>query len=331
MNRNTKRRGAPGTHRLLYAYAVFTACAVVFLLAAGAMVTSTGSGLSVPDWPLSFGQVMPPMEGGVFYEHGHRMVATAVGVLTIILAVWLQRSEPRAWMRRLGWAALGLVIVQGVLGGMTVLLKLPVWTSAAHASVAQAFFMVVVFIALALSPGWSHRSRMPEASDARLPVWATLATAAIYIQLVLGAVMRHMEAGLVIPDFPLAFGGLIPPHFTPQIAIHYAHRVWAVVTAILVVTASVSALRTAGKRTDIAVPAVLLLVLVAGQITLGGFIIWTQRQPHVTSTHVVTGAILLAVSLILTARAWRFLRLPRSVDETLSTLEGTAGYGKASA
>ena len=331
MNMDKSRPGIPGTQRFLYGYALFTVFAVVFLLAAGAMVTSTGSGLSVPDWPLSFGQVMPPMEGGVFYEHGHRMVATAVGLLTVVLAFWLWRREPRAWMRRLGWTALGLVIVQGVLGGMTVLMKLPVWTSAAHASVAQAFFMLVVFITLALSPGWNRGSRMPEAADSRLPVWATVATSAIYIQLILGAVMRHMEAGLVIPDFPLAFGGLIPPHFTPQIAIHFAHRVWAVVTAAFVVTASVSALRTAGKRADIAVPAILMLVLVAAQITLGGFIIWTQRHPHVTSAHVVTGAILLATSLILTARSWRFLRLPESVDRVLAEDPGTAGYGKASA
>jgi len=151
----------PGTHLLLYRYAQLVVAAVVFLLVAGAMVTSTGSGLAVPDWPLSYGQLMPPMEGGVFYEHGHRMVATAIGILTIVLAVWLWRKEPRRWLRRLGWVALGLVVLQGLFGGMTVLLKLPVWTSATHACLAQGFFLVTVFIALSLSPGWSSTSPLP--------------------------------------------------------------------------------------------------------------------------------------------------------------------------
>src|SRR5215470_17324470 len=110
--------------------------AVLFLLVAGAMVTSTGSGLAVPDWPLSFGKVMPRMQGGVLYEHGHRMVATTIGLLTIILAAWTSRVEPRPWVRRLTWGALGLVILQGVVGGLTVLLRLPVWTSALHACLA---------------------------------------------------------------------------------------------------------------------------------------------------------------------------------------------------
>ena len=204
--------------RYLYRYSQFLVLAVVFLLVAGAMVTSTGSGLAVPDWPLSFGQVMPPMEGGVFYEHGHRMVATGIGVLTIILAVWLWRKEARSWMRKLGWIALGMVIAQGLLGGLTVLLKLPVWTSAAHACLGQSFFLMTVFISLALSPGWEAK---PLKAATQLPLLAPLATLAIFIQLVLGAVMRHMNAGLVIPDFPLAFGGFVPrssPMRSPSIS-----------------------------------------------------------------------------------------------------------------
>jgi len=289
----------------LFRYAQLVTVAVVFLLVAGAMVTSTGSGLAVPDWPLSFGQVMPPMKGGVFYEHGHRMVATAVGLLTILLAVWIQRVDPRPWMRRLGWTALGLVIVQGLLGGMTVLLKLPVWTSAAHACLAQGFFLVVVFLALALSPGWEQRSEGPGPAG-RFPVLAVLATGAIYIQLILGAVMRHMNAGLVIPDFPLVFGGLVPPHFTPEIAVHYAHRLWAVVVLVAVLAAAVSTLRGAGDRTDLKRPARLMIFLVLFQILLGASIIWTRREVGVTSTHVVVGAILLATSFVLTVRSWRF-------------------------
>jgi cytochrome c oxidase assembly protein subunit 15 len=135
----------------------------------------------------------------------------------------------------------------------------------------------------------------------------------------------------VIPDFPLSFGGLVPAHFTPEIAIAYAHRVWALVTFVAVVAASVSALRTAGKRAELASPAILMLILVTAQVTLGAFIIWTQRQVHVTTTHVVTAAILLAVSLVLTARSWHALRLPRTAPETLTSREGAIGYGKAPA
>jgi len=278
------------------------------------MVTSTGSGLAVPDWPLSFGQVMPPMKGGVFYEHGHRMVATAVGLLTILLAVWIQRSDPRPWMRKLGWTALGLVVLQGVLGGMTVLLKLPVWTSAGHACLAQGFFLVVVFLALALSPRWEFPA-FGRGEAGRVPALAALATGAIYIQLVLGAVMRHMNAGLVIPDFPLVFGGLVPPHFTPEVAVHYAHRVWAVVVLAAVLAASIAALRGGETRPDFQRPATLMILLLVIQITLGASIIWSRRQVTVTTLHVVVGAILLASSFVLTVRSWRFAapeRLPQT-------------------
>ncbi len=331
MNLDESRRGSPGTRTLLYRFAQLTAGAVILLLVAGALVTSTGSGLSVPDWPLSFGQVMPPMRGGVLFEHGHRMVATLIGLLTVILAVWIWVRDPRSWMRKLGWFAVGLVIVQGVLGGLTVLLHLPVWTSAAHACLAQAFFMLTVFMALALSPGWNDGVHMPEASDSHLPVWTTIATAVIYVQLVLGAVMRHMNAGLVIPTFPLVNGGLVPSVFTPEIAVHFAHRVGALAALIAVVGASVSTLRTAGKRAEFASPAIGMLILVTVQILLGGLIIWTQRRVDVTTAHVVTGALLLATSLVLTARSWRAMRLPHSGSETLYTREGAAGFGKATA
>src|SRR5947207_11802570 len=105
----------------LHRYAILVAVCTLLLVLAGASVTSKEAGLSVPDWPLSYGQVIPDMTGGVLFETGHRMIATVVGILTIILAVWLQRVERRSWVRKLGWTALGAVIAQGLLGGMTVL------------------------------------------------------------------------------------------------------------------------------------------------------------------------------------------------------------------
>src|SRR5216117_3362962 len=112
-------------NRWAYRFCAALAGCTLFLIFVGGLVTSTESGLSVPDWPLSYGRLMPPMVGGIFYEHGHRMVATSVGILTVILAVGLYRREKRAWVRRLGYGALAAVVLQGVLGGLTVLFLLP--------------------------------------------------------------------------------------------------------------------------------------------------------------------------------------------------------------
>ena len=132
---------------------MLTAAGTLFLLLAGALVVGTRSSLSVPDWPLSFGKVMPPMVGGVFYEHGHRMVATTVGFLMTVLAIWLWRSEPRAWVRRLGYIGLVAVILQGILGGITVLYLLPAPISISHACLAQIFFCIALTLALVLAAG----------------------------------------------------------------------------------------------------------------------------------------------------------------------------------
>src|SRR6185369_12971313 len=141
---------APWRHRL----SVLLVASTLALIFVGGLVTSTGSGLSVPDWPLSYGMVMPPMVGGVFYEHGHRMVASAVGFLTLVLAVWTARAESRASLRRLAWAALAAVIAQGVLGGLTVLYLLPTPISVTHACLAQAFFCITIALAYLTSREW---------------------------------------------------------------------------------------------------------------------------------------------------------------------------------
>jgi cytochrome c oxidase assembly protein subunit 15 len=311
MNLQNKRRGLPQDRVLLYRFSQFMVAAVVFLLLAGAAVKSTESGLSVPDWPLSFGQIMPPMEGGVFFEHGHRMVATAVGFLTMILALWFWVRDPRPALRRLAWIALGLVIVQGILGGVTVLLQLPTLVSAAHACLAQAFLLVVVFLALSLSPSWNQSPAAGASSDSWLPLLSALTTGAVFAQLILGALTRHLNAALVIPDFPLAFGRLVPPAFTPEIAVHYAHRVGAVVVLLLTVVTAGAAFRQ--RLRGFKLPAAGMLGLVAVQITLGALIVITRRHVHPTTSHVVVGALLLAVCFVLTARSWRFLGSPLGV------------------
>jgi heme a synthase len=180
----------------LHRYAILLAAATLFLVVAGASVTSNEAGLAVPDWPLSYGKVMPEMTGGIFYEHGHRMVASTVGFLTIIMAVWLWRADNRSWMRKLGWAALGAVIAQGVLGGMTVIFMLPKPVSIGHACLAQLFFSTTVAIALFTSREWK-RGPQPVEDNGRMRALAVVAPLAVLAQLALGASYRHRALGLV--------------------------------------------------------------------------------------------------------------------------------------
>src|SRR5258705_2626717 len=306
---------------MLPLFAALVAASTGVLIFAGGLVTSTGSGLSVPDWPNTYGWFMwtfplNKMVGGIFYEHLHRLVASTVGFLLLVLAVWLWRAEPRAWVRRLGYLALAAVIAQGILGGIPVLWYLPDAISIAHASLAQIVFCLTTTIALVTSRGWTAGYADPKGprragegprrsvDDATLQRIAIVTTAVIYAQIVIGATMRHTGAGLAIPDFPLAFGHLVPPQWDAKIAIHFAHRLGAVTVAAL-------ALATAGhvfyhhRRAELRRPAMLLLVLVALQITLGALTVLSQKQFLVNSLHVVNGALVLLTSLVLTLRAHR--------------------------
>src|SRR5216684_1128825 len=181
----------------LHRYAVLWSFCTLFLVVAGGLVTSNDAGLSVPDWPLSYGRLMPTMEGNIFYEHGHRMVATTVGLLTIGMAVWLMRAERRRWLRNLGWISLAAVVTQGVLGGMTVIFMLPKPVSIGHACLAQLFFSTTVLIALFTSAEW--RRELPMAEDSGAPSLHALALTApvcVLLQLALGASARHKALGI---------------------------------------------------------------------------------------------------------------------------------------
>ena len=292
----------------LHRYIKLVAASTVLLIAAGGMVTSTDSGLSVPDWPNTYGQFMfsfpfEKMVGGIFYEHGHRMIASTVGFLTIILAAWVWMVEPRRWLRWLGVAALGAVILQGVLGGITVLFLLPAPVSIGHAGLAQLFFCMTVSLALFTSPGW--RARQDAVDDATLRRVALATTALVYCQILAGATMRHIEAGMAIPDFPLAFGHLVPPFWNAGIAVHFAHRVGAALVTIAVLATAGHVLAHHRRRRELARPAALLIVFVLAQVTLGAFVVWTGLQPVINTAHVVNGALVLATSLVLTLRSYR--------------------------
>jgi heme a synthase len=295
---------------LLHRYAKFVAACTVLLIVAGGLVTSTGSGLSVPDWPTSYGWSMftfplRNMVGGIFYEHGHRLIASSVGVFTVVLAAWIWLVERRRWVRMLGLAALGAVVLQGVLGGITVLFFLPTAISTAHAGLAQLFFCLTVAIALVTSPRWDTRPNDGWVDDTTLRGLTVVTTLLIYIQILVGATMRHSDAGLAIPDFPLVFGGIVPTHWTPQIAIHYAHRIGALIVFSAIAATSAHVWYHHGKRGELRRPATLLAALVLLQIALGGSIIWTEKNVAVNTAHVITGALVLATSLVLALSAYR--------------------------
>ena len=299
---------------MLHTFAKFLAVCTVLLVLAGSLVTSTGSGLSVPDWPTTYGWNMltfPPSRwvGGIFYEHGHRLIATAVGFLSIILAAWLWLSEPRRWMKWLGAAALGAVIAQGILGGLTVLFFLPASISTAHAGLAEIFFCLVVSIALFTSPRWvdgyGWNWDVSEDSEQRLRALVTTTTGLIYVQILLGATMRHTGAGLAIPDFPLMFGHLLPTHWDPQIAIHFSHRVGALVVVFSVIATSTYVWYHRREHRELTRPAALLVALVTAQVTLGALTVLSRRDILINSLHVVCGALALTTSLVLTLRSWR--------------------------
>ncbi len=292
--------------RRLHRFASFVAGTTLILVSAGASVTSTGSGLAVPDWPLSFGTFFPPMVGGVLYEHGHRMIAGLVLVLTTILVVWLVRKDERAWIRKLALVALAALVVQALLGGLTVLLRLPTLVSVSHAGLAMAFFGVIVSLALFTSPGWRERPPALAGVVSSLRGLSLVTTGAIYLQILLGAVMRHTGAGLAIPDFPLSFGRIFPPVMTPHILIHYSHRLGALMVTVCVVLLLVRIVRNHRTEAWFARPALLLGVLLLLQLLLGALTIWTGRAVVPTTAHVAFGAAVLAVSLVVTLRCYRF-------------------------
>jgi cytochrome c oxidase assembly protein subunit 15 len=271
-------------------------------------VTSNDAGLSVPDWPTSYGWNMftfPPSMwvANIFYEHGHRLIASSVGFLTIVLAVWLWAVETRAWLRWLGVAALAAVVGQGLLGGITVLFYLPPVVSTAHAGLAEIFFSMTVAIALFMSPGWNADA--PSVDDQRLRHMATATTIAIYGQILVGATMRHTGAGLAIPDFPLMFGRIVPDHWNAWIAIHFVHRVGAMVVAAMAIVTSVYVWRHHRDRVDLTRTSLLIITFIVLQVTLGALTVLGRRQPWINSLHVVVGAVVLTTSLVITLWSWR--------------------------
>jgi heme a synthase len=299
-------------NKAVHQYAVFTAACTFLLLIAGALVTSNDAGLSIPDWPLAYGSLTPPMVGGIRYEFTHRVIATCVGLLTIGLAAWLWKVEKRFWMRWLGWAALGGVIAQGILGGMTVRMFQPPPVSAAHATLAQLFFSTVVAIAVLTSPWWyGTHPAMDDPGSPRVRTLVAWTLGAVFLQLILGAAFRHRGFGII------------------------PHLIGAVIVTILI-------LMTAGalKRRFADVPALrscarYLHILIGLQLLLGAGAYWSRlysaRFPQpigvmvaLTVVHTVTGALVLAATLVTALISYRMLRAGVVVGDSSPASEQVA-------
>lgn len=292
----------------LHRFAVLVACATFFLLIAGANVTSHDAGLATSDWPLSNGQFFPKMVGNLFWEHGHRLVATAVGLLTIALAVCLQIRERRTWVKRLGWIALGGVIAQGLLGGLTVKMNLPLAVSAAHATLAQLFFLTTVSLAVFTSRSWMTPVSSVNGDSEGVSIRALCVVALVMIlaQLVLGATLRHSATwDQWLPT------GLLLAHIGGAL----------VVTFVLTITVLTVIWRHRAER-YLARPAFVALAILGVQLMLGvAAYLVRAASPYdpqplnpmiaVTVAHVTCGALLFATTIILTLRVFRVVRVDR--------------------
>jgi cytochrome c oxidase assembly protein subunit 15 len=302
------------------ALAIFGAlgCAWVFVLVTlGAFTTSIGAGMAFPDWPLSNGSLNPRgwlSNLAMFAEHSHRLSAGAMGTVTLVLAAWIGKVERRAWLRRLAWFGVGLVLAQAVVGGLRVLLEpdevKSIDTSVGelfamlHAFLGQLFVCVLIAIATACSRAWIDRP-IPVSPGLRRA--GVLCCAFLFVQLAIAAVMRHINAGLAIPFFPWSGPGhsLLPEAWNFKVAIHFAHRAMAGVLAVALVWFAAKTWRDPGTSLGMRCAASMLVSLLALQILLGAAIIRTFRDPAVTTGHVLVGALTLATTFWLTWRAHR--------------------------
>ena len=284
-------------------FAILVACATFFLIIAGALVTSNDAGLATPDWPLSNGQVFPKMVGNLFWEHGHRMVATTVGILTIVLLIYILRKEKRSWVRKLGFFALLAVVAQGLLGGLTVKLMLPLAVSSAHATLAQLFFCTTVSVAVFTSRSWIEAKPIEE-EKGNLPLryLCSGALVTIFLQLILGATLRHSATW--------------DQH--PPVELILAHIGGAVAVTLMLGSTSLSVLRRHPDTRFLTRPAIVALVLLVIQLGLGIAAYMARLaspndpQPlnpmiSITVAHVACGALVFVTTIILTLRTYRVL------------------------
>lgn len=312
----------------LHGWALLTLAATFLLLCSGGIVTSKGVGMSVPDWPTTYGYNMflfpiSKWVGGIFYEHSHRLIASAVGLMTLVLAAWIVMADPRRWVKFLGGAAFVAVCLQGVLGGLRVTLykdELGIF----HALLAQSFLCAVGILCVATSGAFLRGEWDIFNPDRVLRNLVLGTTLVVFFQLGLGATMRHEHAGLSIPDFPLAYGKWIPDT-TPQavaainavrvsegqvptnalfIWVQMAHRA----VAVLVLAGVIAVFQRASSASRLRVTKLwssVWLGLVIVQAVLGAWTIWSNKAADVATTHMALGALILLMGALFSFRLCR--------------------------
>jgi cytochrome c oxidase assembly protein subunit 15 len=340
----------PLSRRLLHAFAFFAAAYTFLVLASGGLVTSHGVGMAVPDWPTTFGYNMflfpiSRWTGGIFYEHSHRLLATWIGIFSLVLAVWLWIVEPRKWVKILGAIAFAAVCVQGILGGLRVL-KVNADFGIFHGLLAQSILVLLAVLAVVTSRPFVAGRWSPPSATGGLRWLALALFGFVFVQLAVAATMRHAHAGLSIPDFPAAYGRILPDTSPEALAAINAQRAAAVpaeppTTAGLIwlqmthrfIAAGILLLAVAlawrARHTDTSRMTLLLLAMIAVQITLGICTIWFDKPADIATSHMALGALTLVVSALL---AFRFFAMQTGHRHELLEFSPTpANYSKSAA
>lgn len=345
--------GGPGPGRALHRFAVAWVITTFVLVILGGTVTSRGAGLSVPDWPTTYGYPMFRVpwtmwigRGGVFWEHAHRLLGSLVGLMTLVVVVWLWWSpNDRPWLRWLAIVTALLVVVQGIMGGLRVT-EGSTALAIVHGVAAQLFLGATVWIAAATGSRWGgavagdhgNRSNRFSAGLRRLGL---ILVAVMIFQLILGASMRHTGARLAIPDFPSAYGQWVPPltqvaidaaiddhpyeqftqYYTPrQVGLHFAHRLWALAVLVVAVGFITKLSIQGGVDPRLRVPVIAVIGLLLFQLALGASVIWTggsQVNHDVATLHQATGAALLATVILLVIRVHVFHQAADAIHDRL--------------
>ncbi|HEX8372658.1 MAG TPA: COX15/CtaA family protein [Chthoniobacterales bacterium] len=311
--------------KALHRFSLLLFLVTFVLIFSGGLVTSKGVGMAVPDWPTTYGYNMflfpySKWVGGIFHEHLHRLIASVVGLLTVILCVWFWISEKRSWIKHVGVIAVFAVILQGVLGGQRVVLnrnEIGIF----HGCLAQSFLLLTAFLALATSGWWKTVNLAKDPAKYYAPA-ALFLTVLIFINMAVAATMRHSHSGLSIPDFPAAYGRALPPLDpdsiekinTERIAknipetsaglimLQFVHRLIGYFLAIAISWFSFRLFKTGGvlKKWALIGP-----VLIIFQIALGAYTIWSNKAADVATAHVATGAAIFVLSGLTTIIAYR--------------------------
>lgn len=312
--------------RFLHAFAAFTTVLTFVLLISGGLVTSHGAGLAVPDWPNSYGYNMflfpiSKWVGGIFYEHTHRLIASGIGLLTVLLAVAIFIVEKRGWVKVLAGISIVAVILQGVLGGLRVTLKMDE-IGIFHGILAQSFFVLLGVITVSTSRGFLDRTWAPAGDTSSVRKLAFVLVGMVFVQLGLAASMRHAHMGLSIPDFPLAYGRILPdtspaamqeinarrveaektPTTAAQIWVQMAHRGMAALIALATFLLASRCVRLDAVPRGVRSTVVLLACMIVVQIGLGAWTIWSDKAADVTTAHHAVGALFIFISTRLAFR-----------------------------